>query len=118
MYHEALTNAGVMLKQTAQAVLFKMTIPENEIDELYKTMGIHDPMQAKMHLMEENAVHVVYFDPISLLFGSQYYSIDTVNTTKKVIRVVMQMILKQPSTLGREFQPGNRQPLRTPQAGP
>jgi hypothetical protein len=38
-------------------------------EEMYMTMGIHDPFPAKMHLMKENAVHVVYFDPVSMLFG-------------------------------------------------
>lgn len=115
MYHDALTSAGIVLKQTAQAILFKMTIPESEIEETYQTMGIHDPFQAKMHLLQENAVHVVYFDPVSLLFGSQYYMIDSVNTTRKVIGLVMQMIMKQPKTLPDEFQVGRRPPLRSPE---
>ena len=34
-------------------------------------MGIRDPFEAKMHLLKENSVHVAYFDPVSLLFGSQ-----------------------------------------------
>lgn len=115
MYHEALTSAGIALKQTAQAILFRMTIPESDIDEMYQSMGIHDPLQAKMHLLKENAVHIVYFDPVSLLFGAQYYMIENVNTAQKVIRLVVQMIAMQPKTLADELQVGNRPPLRAPE---
>ena len=114
-YDKALTEAGIFLKQSAQAILFRMTLPQSDLLEVYQSFGIHDPMQAKAHLLQDNAVHVAYFDPVSLLFGSQYYTIDNVNTTKKIAYLVMQMIAKQPSTLGNEFQSGLRTPLRTPQ---
>ena len=114
-YDQALTEAGIFLKQTAQAVLFKMTVPESDIEDIYKSMGIHDPMQAKMHLLQDNAIHVAYFDPVTLLFGSQYYMIDNVNTTKKILNLVMQMVAKQPETIDKQFMLGVRPPLRTPQ---
>lgn len=112
-YHNALTEAGIVLKSTGQGVLFQMTLPEVELDEVYKLMGIHDPLQAKLHLLQDNAVHVVYFDPVSLLFGSQYYTIDEVKTSKKIIGLVLQMAMKQPSTLGAEWKNSLRAPLRT-----
>jgi len=91
MYDEALSAAGVALKSTSQAILFKMTVAESDLEEVYQVMGIRDPLGAKAHLLHPNAVHVVYFDPVSLLFGSQYYYIDEVNTTKKVtLRTIVQ----------------------------